>query len=126
MQLVYKTTKTHLVKNNAELREQFRLCSFKTGGIMNSELNDCIAKKCKNTKIVYCSHKKTVVGWGIRFPCRGKSGIMLHVFLSYRRNGIGTRIYKRLIWGLPDKNKVICWPHNPASAAFFNKVKTSV
>jgi hypothetical protein len=123
MRLEYKTTKAHLIKNNAELREQFRLCSFKTGGIMNSELNDAIASHNKNTKIVYCLHKHTVVGWGINFPCRGKHGIMLHVFLSYRRNGIGTKLFKRLTWGIKNKTKILCWPHNKVSTEFFKSVK---
>lgn len=104
------------------LIEQFKNCSFKSGGYLFKTFKKY--KEEKTSKIVYCLYFRKVVGWGLRYRNTGRKttyGIMLYVKKDFRRKGIGSEIYKKLALGLK-RSTIEYWPHDRKSHDFFKKV----
>ena len=92
-------------------------CSFRTGGYMYKHFVE--RRECKKTKVTICFYKHKVIGWGLRFKSVDKHHIMLFVYKGYRKQGIGTKIYRRLSNGLT-KTSISVYP-NSESKIFFKK-----
>lgn len=93
-------------------------CSYRSGGYMYKHFVKL--RQCKKSKVVICFDRRKIVGWGIRFKPRCKYNIMLFVYKSHRKRGIGTKIYRQLANGL-SKNNIRVYP-NGESRVFFKKI----
>jgi GNAT superfamily N-acetyltransferase len=102
-----------------DLISQFRNCSYKSGGHLFSDFLRYKNNKC--SKIVYCLYDEKVIGWGFRYKYRKRYPIMLYVRKNFRRQGLGSKIYKKLASGL-NKTIIEYWPHDKKSHSFFKKV----
>lgn len=120
MDMVYKSYRPYDV--DAKYDKQLYRCSLRYCGHMWWEFSR--NRKCKKSKVVICFIKDKIVGWGYRFkyhknPTNNYS-IMMHVYKTYRRKGIGTQIFKKLTRGIKSiKLEVYPDSHNKK---FFEKI----
>ena len=100
MAIVYKSYRPYDIDNKYD--KDLQRCSLRNGGYMWTNFVE--HRQCKRSKVVICFVDNKIVGWGIRFKYsvnrNSNYSIMLFVFKQYRRNGIGTQIYKKLTRGV--------------------------
>ena len=83
----------------------------------------------KYAKVVICRNNTRIVGWGLRYKFKTerkiKHSVMVYVRKSYRRKGLGTRIYKKLTFKLP-KSKIEVYQDSSNKQFFKNLIDTTL
>ena len=116
----FVSVKSKSIKDDINLISQFFDCSYGRYGLMYKLFIS--AQNDLKSKVVYCLDKNQVIGWGLRYKDVNHHEVMLYVDKDYRRKGIGTKIYNKLVIGL-SKDRISNSAHNVSARKFFNSVK---
>lgn len=76
--------------------------------------------KSDKSKIAVCFKNERIIAWGLLYKNPVKYCIMLYVFKKYRRQGIGTKIFKKLARDI-EKNQIRVYKDS-LNKNFFNSV----
>jgi GNAT superfamily N-acetyltransferase len=120
IEIEFVIEKSKTIPEESLLLDELYKCSYKEQGLMWDAFNDF---KHKNTSyIIYCKLNSKVIAWSFLFRNDDRHReIMLFVYPKYRKNRIGTRLFK-IAQTLNPNKKIKYTGHNRTSIQFFRSV----
>src|ERR1051326_9200356 len=122
MKLKYVFKKASDVK--ASERKELRHLRIRDIGIMWDTFKFRRLKKDSNVVLALDEDINKIVGWSFMYPRDGRTEFYVYVKKSYRRNKIGSNIYKTARKKLKVLHAdLICHRHDNTSSFFFDKLR---